>query len=182
MVAVVNCGEKWGIIMLMVNIMVAVVNCGEKWGIIMLMGEFHHNIDEKGRLTLPAKFREELGDNFIITRGIEKCLFVYPNNSWEKISKKLNSLPFTKQDARSFMRFIYSGATAAEFDKQGRINITSPLVTYADLKKECVIIGVGDRLEIWSSEKWNEFYSNNEDKLSDIAETLFDSNWDNGEQ
>ena len=161
--------------------MVAVVKSGKKWGIIMLMGEYHHNIDEKGRLTLPAKFREELGDNFIVTRGLDKCLFVYSNSEWDKISKKLNSLPFTKSDARSFMRFIFSGATAVEFDKQGRINITSPLVTYADLKKECVIIGVGDRLEIWSSDRWNNFYTTNEDRLSDIAETLFDSNWTEGE-
>ena len=143
----------------------------------MLMGEFHHNIDDKGRLTLPAKFREELGDNFIITRGLDKCLFVYSNSEWDKISKKLNSLPFTKHDARSFMRFIFSGATAIEFDKQGRINITSPLISHADLKKECVIIGVGDRLEIWSSERWNNFYDTNKDNLSDIAETLFDSSF-----
>lgn len=147
----------------------------------MLMGEFHHNIDDKGRLTLPAKFREELGDNFIITRGLDKCLFVYSISEWEKISNMLNKLPFTKSDARSVMRFIYSGATAVEFDKQGRINITSPLITYADLKKECVIIGVGDRLEIWSSDKWNDFYNANEDRLSDIAETLFDSNWTGSE-
>ena len=159
------------------NILLAVVESGEKWGIIMLMGEFHHNIDEKGRLTLPAKFREELGENFIVTRGLEECLFVYTMDEWDKITKRLNNLPFTKKDARSFMRFFLSGATAAEFDKQGRINITSPLVTYADLKKECVIIGVGDRLEIWSSEKWNNFYDTNKDSLSDIAETLFDSNW-----
>ena len=157
--------------------MVAVVESGEKWGIIMLMGEFHHNIDDKGRLTLPAKFREELGDSFIITRGLESCLFVYTMDEWKKITEKLNNLPFTRKDARSFMRFFLSGATAVEFDKQGRINITSPLVTYADLKKECVIIGVGDRLEIWSSEKWNNFYDTNKDSLSDIAETLFDSNW-----
>jgi MraZ protein len=157
--------------------MVAVVESGEKWGIIMLMGEFHHNIDDKGRLTLPAKFREELGDSFIITRGLESCLFVYTMDEWKKITEKLNNLPFTRKDARSFMRFFLSGATAVEFDKQGRINITSPLVTYADLKKECVIIGVGDRLEIWSSEKWDNFYDTNKDSLSDIAETLFDSNW-----
>ncbi len=157
--------------------MVAVVESGEKWGIIMLMGEFHHNIDDKGRLTLPAKFREELGDSFIITRGLESCLFVYTMDEWKMITERLNNLPFTRKDARSFMRFFLSGATAVEFDKQGRINITSPLVTYADLKKECVIIGVGDRLEIWSSEKWDNFYDTNKDSLSDIAETLFDSNW-----
>lgn len=143
----------------------------------MLMGEYHHNIDDKGRLTLPSKFREELGENFIITRGLDECLFVYSIDEWKKISDKLNSLPFTKKNARSFKRFIFSGATAAEFDKQGRINITSLLVSYADLKKECVIIGVGDRLEIWSSEKWNNFYDTNKDQLSDIAETLFDSEW-----
>ncbi len=161
--------------------MVAVVESGEKWGIVMFMGEFHHNIDEKGRLTLPAKYREELGDKFIITRGIEKCLFVYTMDEWQNITKMLNNLPFTKKDARSFMRFLLSGATAAEFDKQGRINITSPLIDYADLKKECVVIGVGDRLEIWSEEKWNDFFDTNKDNLSDIAETLFDSNWQEGE-
>lgn len=147
----------------------------------MLMGEFHHNIDEKNRLILPAKFREELGESFILTRGLEECLFVYPMKEWEKITQKLKNLPFTKKDARSFMRFFLSGATAAEFDKQGRINITSPLISYAEIKKECVIIGVGDRLEIWSSEKWNSFYNDNKDNLSNIAEDLFDSNWTEGE-
>ncbi len=161
--------------------MVAVVDSGEKWGIIMLMGEFHHTIDEKGRIIIPSKFREELGNNFIITRGLEECLFIYSMENWNKITSKLNSLPFTKRDARSFTRFFLSGATAAEFDKQGRINITSPLVSYAELKKECVIIGVGDRLEIWSSEKWNNFYEENKENLSNIAENIFDSNWTEGE-
>ena len=161
--------------------MVAVVDSGEKWGIIMLMGEFHHTIDEKGRIIIPSKFREELGNNFIITRGLEECLFIYSMENWNKITSKLNSLPFTKRDARSFTRFFLSGATAAEFDKQGRINITSPLVSYAELKKECVIIGVGDRLEIWSSEKCNNFYEENKENLSNIAENIFDSNWTEGE-
>lgn len=157
------------------------VDSGKKWGINMFMGEFHHNIDEKGRLILPSKLRDELGKKFIITRGLEECLFVYTMDEWEKITHKLNNLPFTRKDARSFMRFFLSGATAAEFDKQGRINITSPLISYADLKKECVIIGVGDRLEIWSSDKWNGFYNDNKENLSDIAETLFDSNWTEGD-
>lgn len=147
----------------------------------MLMGEFHHTIDEKGRIIIPSKFREELGNNFIITRGLEECLFIYSMENWNKITSKLNSLPFTKRDARSFTRFFLSGATAAEFDKQGRINITSPLVSYAELKKECVIIGVGDRLEIWSSAKWNNFYEENKENLSNIAENIFDSNWTEGE-
>ena len=147
----------------------------------MLMGEFHHNIDDKGRLILPAKFREDLGEEFVITRGLEECLFVYSKDEWTKITSRLNHLPFTKKDARSFMRFFLSGATATVFDKQGRINITSPLISYAGLEKECVIIGVGDRLEIWSLDKWNNFYDTNKDELSDIAENLFDSNWDNGD-
>lgn len=140
----------------------------------MFMGEYHHNIDDKNRLIIPAKFREELGDEFIVTRGIENCLFVYPKNNWQKIVEKLGSLPFTKKDARSFNRFFLSGATNAEFDKQGRINITSPLVSYANLKKECVIIGVGDRLEIWSLEEFNNFFDSAKDNMSDIAENLFD--------
>ena len=166
---------------MIVKLWYTVVDSGRKWGIFMLMGEFHHSIDDKGRLILPAKFREDLGDNFIITRGLEECLFIYSISEWEKITHKLNNLPFTKKDARSFMRFFLSGATATEFDKQGRINITSPLISYAELKKECVIIGVGDRLEIWSSDKWNDFYNDNKEKLGDIAETLFDSNWTEGE-
>ena len=147
----------------------------------MLMGEFHHTIDDKGRLILPAKFREDLGNEFIVTRGLETCLFVYPIKEWNKITQRLNTLPFTKKNARSFTRFLLSGATATEFDKQGRINITSPLISYADLKKECVIIGVGDRLEIWSEDNWNDFYSTNKDAMSDIAEDLFDSNFEQGE-
>ncbi len=162
-------------------IILTVVDCGEKWGMSMLMGEYHHTIDDKGRLILPAKFRDDLGDSFVITRGLETCLFVYPMKEWEKITKRLNTLPFTKKNARSFSRFILSGATVTEFDRQGRINITSPLISYADIKKECVIIGVGDRLEIWASEKWNDFYESNKDAMSEIAEDLFDSNWTEGE-
>lgn len=150
------------------------VDCGRKWGIYMFMGEYHHNIDDKGRLIIPAKFREGLGDEFIVTRGIENCLFAYSKKDWEKIVEKLESLPFTKRDARSFNRFFLSGATNAEIDKQGRINITSPLVSYANIKKECVIIGVGDRLEIWSLEDWNNFFNSAKDNMSDIAENLFD--------
>ena len=157
------------------------VDCGEKWGMPMFMGEFHHSIDEKGRIILPAKFRDGLGERFVITRGLEECLFVYSEDDWKKITNKLNSLPFTKKDARSFMRFFLSGATITEFDKQGRINITSPLISYANLKKECVVIGVGDRLEIWSSDNWDKFYNDNKEDMSSIAETLFETNWNEGE-
>ena len=153
--------------------MVAVVESGEKWGIIMLMGEFHHNIDDKGRLTLPAKFREELGDSFIITRGLESCLFVYTMDEWKKITEKLNNLPFTRKDARSFMRFFLSGATVCEIDHAGRISFTSPLIEYADITKECVIIGANDRLEVWSKESWDKFLKTNEEEFENIAENLF---------
>ena len=144
----------------------------------MLMGEFHHNIDDKGRLIIPAKFRYELGEKFIITRGLEKCLFVYSLPEWEKIISRLKSLPFTNKDARNFTRFFLSGAAECEFDRQGRINITSPLVHYADLTKECVIIGANDRLEIWSENSWNNFFSENEDNLAEIAEHLFKSEYE----
>lgn len=141
----------------------------------MFMGEYSHTIDDKGRLTIPAKIREQLGSNFIITRGIDKCLFVYPIDEWDKVIAKYKELPNTK-DARNFMRFFLSGATQNEFDKQGRINIANPLIKYADLKKDCVIIGVNDRLEIWDKDSWDNFIIQNEENLSDIADKLFEVN------
>ena len=149
------------------------VDSGEKWGINMFIGEYHHTIDEKGRIIIPAKFREELGNSFIITRGIENCLFVYSMDNWERICNKLNSLPFTKKDARNFMRFFLSGATSVELDKQGRVNVTSPLIDYASLDKECVVIGTGDRLEIWAKSSWDNYFYSTKDSMSDIAENLF---------
>ena len=139
----------------------------------MFIGEYHHTIDDKGRIIIPAKFRDELGSNFIVTRGIESCLFVYPNKNWDQICEKLNSLPFTRKDARVFSRFFMSGATNVELDKQGRINISAPLINHANLTKDCVIIGTGDRLEIWSKEDWDSFFNSNKDSMSDIAENLF---------
>ena len=139
----------------------------------MFMGEYHHSIDEKKRLIIPSKFRTELGESFVITRGLENCLFVYSLVEWNKITDKLRKLPFTKQNARNFNRFLLSGATITELDKQGRANIPSTLAEFASLEKDCVIIGVNDRLEIWSKTKWENFFSENEDKLSDIAEDLF---------
>ena len=127
----------------------------------MFIGEYHHTIDEKGRIIIPSKFREELGYSFVITRGLENCLFVYSNTSWEKICNKLNSLPFTKKDARVFNRFFMSGATSVELDKQGRANISAPLIDYAKLIEDCVVTGTGDRLEIWSQEAWDEFFNSN---------------------
>ena len=140
----------------------------------MFMGEYHHNIDEKGRLIMPSKFRFDLGENFIVTRGIDSCLFVYPKETWNKLTSKLNELSFTKKDVRSFQRFFLSAATLSEFDKQGRINIPTPLADYASLTKECVVIGVNDRIEIWSKENFDKFLNDNIDNISEIAENLFD--------
>jgi len=136
------------------------------------MGEYHQKIDEKGRVTIPAKIRYELGESFVITRGLDGCLFIYPKTVWEKIVTKYQQLPNVK-DARNFMRFFLSGAMTLDFDKQGRINIASPLIKYANLQKDCVVIGVGDRLEIWSLDNWNNFINENEDSLSEIADNLF---------
>ena len=144
----------------------------------MLMGEFHHNIDDKGRLIIPSKFRYELGEKFVITRGLEKCLFVYSEEEWNKLIAKLKTLPFTNKDARNFTRFFLSGATVNEFDRQGRINISSSLVNYANLTKECVIIGVNDRIEIWSKENWDNYFNERVDNLSDVAEKLFENDLD----
>ena len=145
----------------------------------MFIGEYHHTIDEKKRLIIPSKFREELGNEFIITRGIEKCLYVYSKTSWENITNKLATLPFTKKNAREFNRFFLSGATLAEVDKNGRILITSPQFSYANINKECVIVGVGERIEIWSEEAWNNFYASASEDMSDIAENLFNGSDDN---
>lgn len=139
----------------------------------MLMGEYHHNIDEKNRLIIPSKFRNELGEKFVITRGLENCLFVYSYSEWENIVNRLRTLPFTKKDSRDFTRFFLSGAAECELDKSGRVSITSPLVKYAGLTKECVIIGANDRLEIWDSNAWDNFFMTNEENFANIAENLF---------
>ena len=149
------------------------VKSGEKWGMPMFMGEYHHTIDDKGRLIIPSKFRSELGESFVITRGLENCLFVYSLVEWNKIVDRLKKLPFTKKDARNFTRFFLSGATVTELDKQGRANISSTLIDFANLEKECIVIGVNDRLEIWSKDGWENFFNANSDQLSDIAENLF---------
>lgn len=139
----------------------------------MFMGEFHHSLDEKGRLIVPAKYRELLGKEFIITRGIENCIYIYPQESFQHIVNQLENLPFTKKDARTFTRFFMSGAAALEFDKQGRIRIPDPLATYANLQKDCVIVGANERAEIWDKEQWEAFMNSANTSMSDIAEGLF---------
>ena len=139
---------------------------------IMFMGEYQHTIDSKGRMIVPAKFREGLGEQFVLTRGLDQCLFGYPMSEWKLIEEKLKALPLTKKDARAFTRFFFSGATECELDKQGRINIASPLLSYAKLEKECVVIGVSNRIELWSKEIWEQYVEEQEDSFAEIAENM----------
>jgi MraZ protein len=138
----------------------------------MFMGEYHHSIDIKGRLIVPSKFRDDLGEMFIITRGLDQCLFGYPLSEWGLIEEKLKGLPLTKKDARAFTRFFFSGATESELDKQGRINIPTPLLQYAKLEKECVILGVSNRIEIWSKQIWEDYFTQSEESFAEIAENM----------
>lgn len=140
----------------------------------MFMGEFQHNIDIKGRIIVPAKFREGLGEHFVVTRGLDKCLFAYPMDEWEILEEKLKRLPLTKKDARAFTRFFFSGAVECEVDKQGRINIPQPLRNYASLEKECAVIGVSNRIEFWANDQWEDYFNHSEDSFSEIAENLMD--------
>ncbi|MDQ0161628.1 division/cell wall cluster transcriptional repressor MraZ [Aeribacillus alveayuensis] len=140
----------------------------------MFMGEFHHTVDAKGRIIIPAKFREGLGEVFILTRGLDQCLFGYPMNEWKSLEEKLKSLPLTKKDARAFTRFFFSGAVECELDKQGRVNITAPLLKYAKLEKECVVIGVSNRIELWSKDIWEKYVEEQEQSFEEIAENMID--------
>lgn len=120
----------------------------------MFMGEYNHTIDPKGRVIIPAKFRDSLGENFFVTRGLDGCLFVYNEEEWTNFEEKLKTLPITNKDARNFVRFFLSSSDNVEMDKQGRINLPTKLIEYADLQKDVVLIGVGSRVEIWSKDRW----------------------------
>ncbi|RLK62938.1 transcriptional regulator MraZ [Atopobacter sp. AH10] len=138
----------------------------------MLIGEYQHTIDSKGRIIVPAKFREELDGSFVLTRGLDGCLFGYPRSSWERVRQQLKELPISKRDSRAFVRFFYSSACEVEIDKQGRINIPKELIDYAAIEKDCRIVGVSDRIEIWASHLWEEFTAETEEQFDDIAEHL----------
>lgn len=138
----------------------------------MFMGEYQHSIDDKGRLIIPAKFRDGLGASFVVTRGLDNCLFVYPQSEWENLEAKLKTLPFTRADARAFSRFFFSGASECELDKQGRANIPSHLREYAKLIRDCVVIGVSNRVEIWGKESWETYCDSSANSFAEIAEKL----------
>lgn len=138
----------------------------------MFIGEYEHSIDNKGRITMPAKLKTEIGEKFVITKGLDGCLFVYSQEEWTNFEEKLKTLPLTNKNARDFVRFFLSGAIECELDKQGRFLITSNLREYAILEKDIVIIGVGTRLEIWNREKWKKYSSDENISADKIAENM----------
>lgn len=138
------------------------------------MGEYQHTLDDKGRVIVPAKFRDGLGESFVMTRGLDQCLFVYPKAEWEILEAKLKSLPMTRADARQFVRFFFSGATECELDKQGRIVIPTLLRDYALLQKDIVVLGVSNRVEIWSQDRWHNYSAEAALSFAETAEKLVD--------
>lgn len=137
----------------------------------MFIGEYQHAIDSKNRIIVPSKFRESLGGKFVITKGLDGCLYAYTMEEWKVLENKLRNLPLTSKDARAFVRFFFSGANEIEIDKQGRALIPQNLLEYASIKKEIVSIGVLTRIEIWSKEKWEDYNNSNID-FDEIAEKM----------
>lgn len=140
----------------------------------MFIGEYNHTIDAKGRLIVPSKFRESLGEEFVATKGLDGCLFVYPMEEWNEFTEKLRELPLTKKDARQFSRFFLAGAASCEIDKQGRILIPAVLREFAKLEKDAVLVGVSSRIEIWSKANWEAVNDTSDDDMEDIAEHMAD--------
>lgn len=136
----------------------------------MFMGEYNHTIDTKGRLIVPSKFREVLGDEFVVTKGLDGCLFVYDNKEWSAFEEKLKALPLMNKESRKFVRFFLAGAANAEVDRQGRILIPTVLREFAGLDKDVVLVGVGSRIEIWSKTKWEA--ASEYDDMEEIAEHM----------
>lgn len=138
----------------------------------MFMGEYNHTVDTKGRLIIPSRFREELGEEFVVTRGLDGCLFVFPNHEWQTFEEKLKALPLTNKSARQFSRFFVAGATPCELDKQGRVLLPLTLREFAGLEKDVVLTGMLNRIEIWSKTKWIE--NNSCGDMDEIAEQMSD--------
>lgn len=141
---------------------------------MMFLGQHEHTLDKKGRIIMPSKFREDLGDPFIITFGLDKCLFVYPMEEWERLANNLQTLPLGKKDTRAFKRTLASRASISHFDQQGRVIISKPLRDYAQIQQSVMIIGVFERIEIWDLEKWKEYSTDTEQSYEDIAERIYE--------
>ena len=140
----------------------------------MFMGEYNHTIDAKGRLIIPSKFREGLGEEFVVTKGLDGCLFVFPNDEWHAFEEKLKALPLTNKNARQFARFFVAGATPCELDKQGRVLLPGTLREFAGLDKDVVLTGMLNRIEVWSKAKWNENNCLDDSAMDEIAEQMTD--------
>ena len=140
----------------------------------MLLGEYEHSIDTKGRMAMPAKLREGLGAKFIITKGLDGCLFVYSMDEWQRVEQKLASLPMSRKTARDITRFLFGGACEAECDKQGRVLLPANLRRYAALERDAVIVGVGSRAEIWDAAKWQQYNEESAEDVNELAEQLAD--------
>lgn len=138
----------------------------------MFIGEYHHNVDEKGRLAIPVKFRHKLKEGAVVTRGLDNCLFLYPQTDWEVIADKLAKLPISKANNRGFARFMLAGAMDTEIDGQGRVILPDYLRKFAFIKKKVVIAGLYNRLEIWDEEAWDKYKQGTEKESKDIAEAL----------
>ncbi|MBR2744793.1 MAG: division/cell wall cluster transcriptional repressor MraZ [Clostridia bacterium] len=138
----------------------------------MLIGEYEHSLDDKGRVIMPVRLRSDIGERFIITKGLDGCLFVFSQIEWSNFEAKLKELPLTNKTARDFVRFFLSGATECELDKQGRFLIVNNLREYADITKEVVIIGVGTRIEIWNKNKWKDYNSDKNISADELAENM----------
>jgi MraZ protein len=138
----------------------------------MFMGEYQHSLDDKGRLIVPAKFREGLGEKFIVTRGLDNCLFVYPQAEWRILEEKIKELPTSHADTRAFVRMFFSGAVEVELDKQGRIVIPQHLRDHARVERDVFVIGVSTKVEIWSRESWEKYSAEARQSYENIAETI----------
>ena len=138
----------------------------------MFIGEYEHSLDAKGRVIMPVKLRDDIGEKFIITKGLDGCLFAYSQNEWTNFEEKLKSLPLTNKNARDFVRFFLSGAVECEIDKQGRFLIPANLREYATLEKDAIIIGVGTRIEIWNKANWKQYSSDENISADEIAENM----------
>ena len=137
----------------------------------MFIGEYQHAIDNKNRIIIPSKFREGLGEKFVLTKGLDGCLYVYTSSEWKILEEKLKTLPLTNKDARAFTRFFFSGANEIDIDKQGRALVPQNLLEYANIEKDIVSIGVSTRIEIWSKAKWEE-YNDSNINFDEIAEKM----------
>lgn len=154
---------------------------GSKWGIVgdwgataVFLGEYEHSLDEKGRLTIPSRFREELTGRLVVTRGLDHCLFLYPYSEWQVLGQKLRDLPMTQRDARAFVRLLFSGATEQSLDRQGRLLLPANLREYAGIERDVVILGLSNRVELWSKDRWAAYEAEASQSYEELAEKIVD--------